>query len=404
MTLSSDGPPQTPNNRQGSSSQSVISHTSRSTHSSNISAPKQELWISERLTVHGLLQDDDALDRHKAFQKTVRDNVFSQRDSALRPQSAQHIIANLKLYRNDEEDTFLGMVLPTLINDTHLERAKQDLQDATFSMATEVQDRVVDVKNLQDGETYIAQYWRQDGVVVGINKNLHKDLLPYAYPDPDLDKMLKKDRHDTMTTPRPDRIYGLSTCTLPIPSGLDKDAHILLRVCSNQQHPFFIFEGKSNQGNTLGAQNQARRGGAELVYSARLLRTKLNMPEVSQGPDLHTYVYSCTITPDFLALWVHWAEVTPQKTLYHMSRLKSFLLYDDKESFAQIRLALHNILGWGCDLEARGLLKLHERLCEWQKGCDSAVGKTTDLPRKKKRPRTSGGEEIGEGLDGPENR
>ena len=394
MTLPSDQPPQTPNNRLGSSGRSVVSQASRSTHSSNISAPEQELWISERLTVHGLLQDDDALDRYETFQKTVRDNVFSQCDSALRPQSAQHIMANLKLYRNDDEDTFLGIVLPTLINDTHLKKAKQDIQDATFSIATEVQDRVVDVKNLQDGETYIAQYWRQDGVVVGINKNLHKDLLPYAYPDPSLDKMLKKDRYDTMTTPRPDRVYGLSTSTLPIPSGIDKDAHVLLRVCSNQQHPFFIFEGKSNQGNHHGAQNQARRGGAELVYAARLLRTKLNMPEVSQGPDSHTYVYSCTITPDLLMLWVHWAEVMPQKTLYHMSRLKSFLLYDDKESFARIRLALHNILEWGCDLEARGLSKLHERLCEWQRSGNSAGGKTTGSSRKKKRMRTGGGEEA----------
>ena len=42
-----------------------------------------------------------------------------------------------------------------------------------------------------------------------------------------------------------------------------------------------------------------------------------------------------------------------------------FLLYDDKCSFAQITLALHNILEWGYDLEATGLLKLHERLYEW---------------------------------------
>ena len=390
MTLSSDGP-QTPNNRPGSSSQSVSSQALRSTFSSNISAPREELWISERLTAHGLLQDDDALDRYEAFEKVVRDIVFSQRDSALRPQSAQNIMANLRLYRNDGEDTFLGMVLPTLINDTHLQKVKQDPQNVTFSMATEVQDRVVDVKNLQDGETYIAQYWRQDGVVVGINKNLHKDLLPYSYPDSELDKMLKKDRYDTMTTPRPDRIYGLSTSTLPIPSGLDKDAGILLRVCFNQQHPFFIFEGKSNQGNCHGAENQARRGGAELVYAARLLRTKLNMPHVTHGPDRHTYVYSCTIVPKFLELWVHWAEVMPQKTLYHMNRLKSFFLYDT-DSFAQIRLALHNILEWGCDLEARGLLTLHDRLCEWQESRDLVVGKTTDSPGRQKRPRTSRGD------------
>ena len=33
-------------------------------------------------------------------------------------QSAQHIMANLKLSRDDDEDSFLGMVLPTLINIT----------------------------------------------------------------------------------------------------------------------------------------------------------------------------------------------------------------------------------------------------------------------------------------------
>ena len=66
----------------------------------------------------------------------VRYIVFSQRDSALQPQSAQHIMANLELYRNDDEETFIGMVLSTLINDTHLEKAKQDLQDVTSSMVT----------------------------------------------------------------------------------------------------------------------------------------------------------------------------------------------------------------------------------------------------------------------------
>ena len=186
-----------------------------------MSAPKEESWISERLTVHGVLQDDDALDRYEAFQKVVGDNVFSERDSALRPQSAQQIMSNFKFYRNNE-DIFLGMVLPTLINDRNLEKAKHDQQDETFSTVTEVQDRVVDAKDLQDGETSIAQYWRREGVVVGINKNLHKDLLPYAYPVSDLDKM---------PPPRPDRIYGLSISILPIPSCVDKDIHVLLRVC-----------------------------------------------------------------------------------------------------------------------------------------------------------------------------
>lgn len=96
---------------------------------------------------------------------------------------------------------------------------------------------------------------------------------------------------------------------------------------------------------------------------------------------------------------MHCAEVTPQKTLYHIHKLKSFLMSDDKESFTRTRLATHNILDWSCDLDARRLSKFHERSYKWQKGANSTVGKTTGSPRKKKRIMTGEGEQMGKGLN-----
>jgi len=387
-TQSSTDPPQTPDKR--SSTKSRVTQTSKSSASNKIVAPDKEIFISERLSAHGLLQDSMRFDSYGSFKSDVKSILLAQRGSVLQPNSAQSIMRKLKLYAVDNEDTFLGMVLPVLIRSTYTNKISPELQNTTFGTEMGSQDRILDIGDLQDGGTYAAQFWEDEGVVIGINKNLHKDLLPYAWPDEDLDKMLKKDRYNNMSTPRPDRIYGLKTDLLTIPPNLGLELHVLLRVCPNQQHPFFIIEGRSNQGDPHGAQNQACRGGGELVHAARRLRNSLGMPEVSSGPDTHTFVFSGTLTPDTLVIWVHWAEVIPgERTQYHMNQLKGWYLKDEDSLYA-MRNALHHILEWGCDLEKRGLRTLHDRILIWQHEQDNQRKQAKTGSPAKKRQRTDG--------------
>lgn len=80
-----------------------------------------------------------------------------------------------------------------------------------------------------------------------------------------------------------------------------------MEVAHGQNHSFFIIEGKSNKGSHTDAENQARRGGATLVNAARILYDRISMEDVT-GADERTFVFSATVTPEFMAIWVHWAE------------------------------------------------------------------------------------------------
>ena len=112
--------------------------------------------------------------------------------------------------------------------------------------------------------------------------------------------------------------------------------------------PFLIVEGKSCAGVTADAENQAIRGGATLVRVRRELHARAKdykIPE-AEGPDLFSFVFSCTITPQVATTWVHWCHHSGSADTYHMNRISEHLMSRHHE-LIDLRRNLHNIMDWG---------------------------------------------------------
>ena len=158
-------------------------------------------------------------------------------------------------------------------------------------------------------EFSVTLLW-DDGLAVKVNCEFRKSFLPARDNDEELTKAMAK--VDGMINSKPDHIYGLRIDHYPIPHDVTLSAHInsLLEVVPTLHHPFFIIEGRSNSGSKAEVENQACRGGATLVKAARELLEKIGTRSTeATGPDQQTFVYSATLSPGLIDIWVHWAEV-----------------------------------------------------------------------------------------------
>ena len=315
--------------------------------------------------------------------------VNGDRHSHMRPESARQITQRHQYYQRTNEATLLTYILPLIIKDCRsVKLLPKEAKEQSFGMAVDGDN--IDVEDPEDGALYGSKAWFDDGVVAAVNKDFRKEHLPHRYEDDQLAAALKKD--DSMLTPRPDRCFGLLPDLIPVPDDiiLNPQITILLEPCPDMHHPFFVLEGKSNDGSIADAENQARRGGATLVHAARQLLSKIGEPQVTDnGPDDRTFVFSATMAPNVMDLWVHWAELRNGKAVFHMNCVKSVALRDDQQ-LGELRKTLHNIMSWGCDLKARRLEELHERLYTWQrKETARMVEEVNKRPNKNKRQRMS---------------
>ena len=160
----------------------------------------------------------------------------------------------------------------------------------------------------------------------------------------------------------------------------------LLGVAPGVQHPFFIVEGKSEQGSVADAQNQARRGGASLVHTTRSLLTHIGEPDV-EGLDMRIFILSATMSPDIMEIWVHWAEVIPTGVRFHMNQVASRALAEE-EQVVQLRKILHNILDWGVNKRRPQPQLLHQNISSFQKAQTRREIEETKAKAKEKRKAT----------------
>ncbi|KAL9627959.1 MAG: hypothetical protein Q9164_007438 [Protoblastenia rupestris] len=323
--------------------------------------------VSRRMEQYGLLQHSEAFERkYPAFKAMVMKMIKGDRSSAMKPGSAKEIQKNAAIYGTHNEDTFLTEVLPLLIKKTYAIPA-DPRQRKTYLAGQAIEETHVEIagKDVIDGGQYEAKRWVDEGVITITNREFIKDFLPCPFPDA-LRKLLKK--KDDMVNGKPDRCYGLKTSLFPRPNDLwiSLELNEYLGVMTGIYHPFLILEGKSNQGKAADAQNQARRGGAILVHSLRLLLSKVGVSDV-KGADERTYAFSLTMTPDHIQLWVHWAEVLEGETLFHMNYLKGIDILD-QEQLPDMRKYIDNILEWGSGIRVTQLKGYHTTMHKWQRG------------------------------------
>ena len=263
------------------------------------------------------------------------------------------------------EATFMGSLLPLIIK---VDRTVEiDVNNATAQELKLIEDgNSVEVAKPTPGMVYASKEWFDDGVFAVMDQDFRHDLLPHRYIDQQLAAAMRKD--DSMLTPRPDRCYGLVTDLIPTPEDarLNPELRALIQACPNLSHSFFIIEGKSNRGMKIEAENQARRGGASLVNAMRQLLAKIGEPYMTRdGVDDRNFIFSATLSPGLIGIWVHWVELINGRHTFHMSRLTS-LASDNEHQIPEIRKIINNIMSWGCYLKAIRLQDLHEKVYSWQ--------------------------------------
>lgn len=378
----------------------------------NIKIPKDAAWVKGRLRTYRCYQNEPgALEKYPAFRKQILDIVDGKRLSFMSVGSAKKFSSKLSQTADDNEDTFLYHVLPAIIKESRTIKSRvpdkalgcpdvvealEQLQSDTETGAEddweqlsypEMQDKGNHGHEQQEdehsranepetgqecGEDFelVVEEFAQSGVTVKINRELRKDFLPHQpnKPDTELHKAMAK--VNGMKNAKPDRVYGIQIDKYPIPDDVDISVlmNILLEIVPLLHWPFFIIEGKSDSGSVIEAANQACRGGASIINASQGLLREIGEPSVSGfGPDTRTFMFSATISPAVMEIWVHWAEYRGKEhTLFHMHKLRTHALGDDNTP-GKLRKIIHNILDWGCGERFEGIKKIYDKIFDYER-------------------------------------
>lgn len=297
----------------------------------------------------GLIIDDrrEAYERYPNLDHRVQSIINAKRTSEVTNKETDNFQFSFNLYEGQNEDTFLVNILPYLIKtDRTVELQPQLPEESKKEIFDFVRSGLATVINREYRRSF--QAFRDDGSVI----------------DKDLIKAMAKE--DGATNPKPDRLYATFPFTYKWPYNVripaDIDEH--LQIMEGVYNPFFFIEGKSYEGKEMDARNAASRGGGSLCLTLRSLYEMLGFEE-KPGADLRTFVFSATLSPVALNIWVNWAEVREEGkvTLFHMTKVAGWLL--DAPNLGAMRRTLHNILDWGVGARAEGLKPVYEKIVEY---------------------------------------
>ncbi|KAK4693922.1 hypothetical protein P7C71_g3564, partial [Lecanoromycetidae sp. Uapishka_2] len=307
-----------------------------------IAKPRQDpASLGYRMSLHGLKCDDyDAYNAHPLFRQHIEKIVLSDRSSAMRPASVRKFHDRLHTYGTLNEQTFLHNMIPILMKD-----------------GCHVLEKQVHTTPEEQGETektrlVYKDFLDEERILVTLSDEFTRTLLPSKYNSPEFEADMAKalEKQDGMTNPKPDFAYGLMRDKFPLSihdAPIPPDVTALLEIVPHMHHPFLIIEGKADAGSAAQAENQARRGGATLVNAGRMLRSiVMDEEEDMTTPDLNTFVFSVTICPTVLNVWVHWYDGSGGDQRFHMNQVASYALRNLKGPI-EIRQTLHNIMEWG---------------------------------------------------------
>ena len=318
--------------------------------------------------MHGLFCDPKALKKYPEFHDMVLEIVNGGRYSEMKQRSVDRFQHYSHFAEDLNEATFLESLLPLMIKEDRTVKLEQnDPGGAPLELAGHG-DGVM--QDSQPGHAYGSRDWFDDGVFAVSLQEFREDLLPHLdehLADEHLAQMRKK--ADGMLAPKPRRCYGLLRGWIPVPNDviLDPEIRYLIGVSPSLSHPFFVLEGNSNNGSKIEAQNRVRRGGASLVNAMRLLLAKIGeLPVIHNGVDDRNFVFSATLSPGVMSIWVHWVELENGSASFHMNLLKS-LAIEDPQHISDSRKILNNIMSWGCDLDKRRIKELREKIYAWQR-------------------------------------
>ena len=380
-----------------------------------INIPKDAAWVKGRLRTYRCYQNEQgALEKYPTFRNQILGIINGKRLSAMSVGSARKFSKKLSQNAVDNEDTFLHNVLPTIIKESRviksrvpdkaprcqkvveaLEQLQSDTEvgaevDFQQQSCCEIQDtgnyeyeqqidRQSRASEPEIGQAFVEEFesvveeFAESGVAVKVNRELRGHFLPHPLntlkePDTELNKAMAK--VNGMKNAKPDRVYGIQIDKYPVPYNVNISVllNLLLEIVPLLHWPFFIIEGKSDSGSMDEAANQACRGGASIINASQGLLKAIGEPTVSDsGPDSRSFMFSATVSPTVMEIWVHWAEYREKEhALFHMHRLRAFAL-NDVDAAPKLRKIIHNILDWGCGERFEGIKKIYDKIFDYER-------------------------------------
>ena len=158
--------------------------------------------LNLRMSLRGLMLNDDAFDEATEFKDLVMGIVSAERGSAMKTASVKRFRASVKQYEWSNEATFLHHIIPILHGFGY--HVKVDLGEE---------------KNLEKEKSEWRDFLVDEGVVYHLDKDFARTLLPGKFDEDtsltsELTKHLAKETG--MINPRPDMVYGLKVKNIPL--------------------------------------------------------------------------------------------------------------------------------------------------------------------------------------------
>ncbi|KAI4100810.1 MAG: hypothetical protein LQ345_007434, partial [Seirophora villosa] len=322
------GNPVTPSQRSKSTKSSTTAVESTPSTPSN-----QKLTLREVLRINGMHMMDMVYDDYPALQERADQITASERNSAMRPESAKRLERLRQWYQDSNENTLMVKWWTKLFKDERDVRVE------------ETQEETPDVSDLSE-EFWASQSWDIDGLDESWDKEFRKDSLPKLDLTDRPAARLVVEQNERVKNPKPDICFGVRKDVFTIEQ---QDVNNLYTqyagISKHIRHPACIVEGKLNQ--TMDeVQAQCCRGGAALLYATRKMMDASGADVYKPGADLDSFVFSLALIPSTATLFMHWAEVKGGKrVLYHMNDVTIYHLRKDIAK-AQLRHDLNNILEW----------------------------------------------------------
>jgi hypothetical protein len=192
-----------------------------------------------------------------------------------------------------------------------------------------------------DARRQVLREFELDHLEYNISQDFTKDSVPYPANE------TEPRSYYGIKNPKPDIVYGLQRGAFS-----QQQQKALLKLEPDLSRgiisPFLIVEWKGFAGKMQLGKDQARRGGAAMVYSRRLAMSQLAGASISADErDLATMVFTCTINEVVAHFHVHWAQEAADGGTEWLMAVVARKLVDDEEDVPEIRRILHNIIEWG---------------------------------------------------------
>ena len=297
---------------------------------------KVSIETRELLRINQLLMDDkEAFDRYPSIKAKWEELITQERHTGMTEEEQDNILNELPLMMKVNEETFIELLWPALIRDV---RHKETNGAGSI---------------VEQSEAPVLTTWKEDHLARVRKQMFDSNSMPSL--DPGNNKVLKALLLTVpkLVTPKPDYCFGLLEEAFTRDEQEVNDRLRQYTLLSKPlYHCFFAVEFKTMDGEWSQCQTQCCRAGAAMVYATEQLLKVASPANEHALKDDHLRKEPCmaftlAVNPKFSELNLHWAEPSGTSTIYHMHKVRDYVMARGGE-LKNLRHDIDCILDWGC--------------------------------------------------------